>query len=48
MENLKLKKKHRMVIGNVNINFISNKFDKLQLIIQGKLDKLVITESKTD
>ena len=48
LENLKPKNNHRLVIVNLNINFISNKFDKLQLITQGKLDKLVITESKTD
>ena len=35
-----------MVIGNFDINFISNKFDNLKLIIQGKIDILVIT--KTD
>ena len=50
LKNLKPKNNHRLVIllVNLNINFISNKFDKLQLITQGKLDKLVITESKTD
>ena len=48
LENLRLKSNHRLLIGNLNINSISNKFDKLQLIIQGKGDKLVITESKTD
>ena len=37
-----------MVIGNLNINSIFNKFDKLKLIIQGKIDILVITETKAD
>ena len=37
-----------MVIGNLNINSISNKFDNLKLIIQGKNDILVITETETD
>ena len=37
-----------MVIGNLNINSISNKFHNLKLIIQGKIDILVITETKTD
>ena len=37
-----------MVIGNLNDNSISNKFDNLKLIIQGKIDILVITETKTD
>ena len=31
-----------MVIGNLNINSISNKFDKSKLITQGKTDILVI------
>ena len=48
MENLKLKNNHRLVIGNLNINSTSNKFDNLKLIIQGKIDILVITETKTD
>ena len=48
MENLKLKNNHRLVIGNLNINSISNKFDNLKLIIQGKIGILVITETKTD
>ena len=39
---------HRLVIGNLNINCISNKFDKLKLIIQGKIDILVITKNKAD
>ena len=47
MENLKFKNSHKLVIGNLNINSISNKFDKLKLIIQGKIDILVITETKT-
>ena len=38
----------RLVIGNLNINSISNKFDNLKLIIQGKIGILVITETKTD
>ena len=37
-----------MVIGNVNNNSISNKFDNFKLIIQGKIDILIITETKTD
>ena len=48
LENLTLKNNHRLVIGNLNINSISTKFDNLKLIIQGKIDMLVITEIKTD
>ena len=48
LKNLKLKNNHRLVIGNLNINSISNKFDNLKLITQGKIDILVITKTKTD
>ena len=48
LENLTLKNNHRLVIGNLSINSISTKFDNLKLIIQGKIDMLVITESKAD
>ena len=37
-----------MVIGNLNINSISNIFDNLKLVIQRKVGILVITETKTD
>ena len=47
LENLKLKNNHRLVIGNLNINSISNKFDNLKLIIQGTIDILVMTETET-
>ena len=45
LENLKLKNNHRLVIGNLNINSISNKFDNLKLIIQGKTAILVATQT---
>ena len=48
LENLKLKNNQRLYIGNPNINSISKKFDNLKLIIQGKIDIVVITETKTD
>ena len=48
LENPKLKNNHRLVIGNLNINSVSNKFDNLKLKVQGKIDILVLTETKTD
>ena len=48
LENLKLKNNHRLVTGNLNINSISYKSDNLKLITQGKIDILVIAETKTD
>ena len=41
MENLKLKNNHRLVIGNLNINSICNKFDNLKLIMQGNLTDII-------
>ena len=40
--------KDKLLIGNLNINSLPNKFDQLKVIIQGKLDILVITETKID
>ena len=37
-KNLKLKNNHRLTIGNININSISNKFDNLKLLMQGKFE----------
>ena len=48
MENLKYKHNHRLVIGNLNVNSISSKFDNLKLIIKSKIGILVITETKTE
>ena len=48
LENLKLKNNDRLAFGNLNINSISNKFGNLKLIIQGKINILVITKTKTD
>ena len=39
---------NRLLIDNLNINSISNKFDQLKLFVQGKVDILVITETKLD
>ena len=37
---------NRLLIGNLNINSILNKFDQLKLFLQGKVDILVIKETK--
>ena len=39
---------NRLIIGNLNINSISNKFDQLKLFAQGKVDILIVTETKLD
>ena len=39
---------NRLIIGNLSINSISNKFDQLKLFVQGKVDILIVTETKLD
>ena len=39
---------NRLLIDDLNINFMSNKFDQLKLHVQGKVDIFVITETKLD
>ena len=39
---------NRLLIGNLNINSVSNKFDQLKLLVRGKVDNLVIKEIKLD
>ena len=45
---LKVKNVNRLITGNLNINSISNKFDQLKLFVQGKIDILIVTETKLD
>ena len=40
--------KDKLIIGNLNLNSLPHKFDQLKLMIQGKIDILVITETKLD
>ena len=46
--NLKIKNMNRLLVGNLNINSISDKFDQLKLFVRDKVDILVITETKLD
>ena len=39
---------NRLIIGNLNKNSISNRFDQLKLFVQGKVDILVVTETELD
>ena len=39
---------NNVVIGNLNINFLSSKFDDLKVVMTGMFDILVITETKLD
>ena len=48
LKNSKIKNSNRLVLGNLNINTINNKFDQLQYIIKNNVDALVVTETKLD
>ena len=48
LKNLKLKNSHRLVIGQININSIRNKFELFKKLVKGTLDIVVVTESKLD
>ena len=48
LKSIRLNNIDRIVIANLNINSISNKFEQLKYIIKGNIDILVITETKTD
>ena len=38
----------RIIIGNLSINSISNKFDQLKLLFKGNVDILLVTKTKLD
>ena len=48
LKKLKLKNSHRLVIGQININSIRNKFELFKKLVKGILDIVVVTESKLD
>ena len=48
LDKIRTKNFDRLIIGNLNINSLSSKFDQLKLLIQGKIDILIITETKLD
>ena len=45
LNELRLKNKNKLVICDLNINSLSNKFDQLKLITKNKFDILVITKT---
>ena len=46
--NLRKKYFNHLIIGNSNINLLPNKFEDLKILVKGKVDIIVITESKLD
>ena len=48
VNDLRIKNSNRILIGHININSIRNKFNILADLIKGKIDILVISETKID
>ena len=48
IKNLRLRNANKVIIGNLNINSLRNKFDQLREIVLKYVDILVITETKID
>ena len=48
LKELKIKNHNRLVIGSLNVNSLSGKFDQLRYIIGDKIDALIIQETKLD
>ena len=48
LSDLRVNNHHKIIIGYLNINSISNKFDALKMVIPGNIDLLVVTETKID
>ena len=48
LNNLRRKNKGRLILAHININSIRCKFDQLVYVVKGKVDVLMITETKLD
>ena len=48
LRELGFKNVNRLIIGNLNINSIPNKFEQVKFLIKDKFDILLITETKLD
>ena len=46
LSNLKVRVNNKLIIGNLNKNSIAGKLDQLKLMVQYKIDILVLTETK--
>ena len=48
IKNLRVRNVNKVIIGNLNINSLRNKFDQLREIVLKYVDVLFITETKLD
>ena len=48
IKNLRLRNVNKVIIGNININSLPNKFEQLNELVIKHIDVLVFTETKLD
>ena len=48
IKNLRLRNVNEVVVSNININSLRNKFEHLEELVMKHIDVLVITETKLD
>ena len=48
LKSIRVSNINRLIIGQLNINSLQNKFEDLKIVINGNLDILVLTETKLD
>ena len=48
LNELRLDNPKNLIFSSININFVRNKFDSLQEIVMGKVDILIVAETKID
>ena len=48
LKSLRLKNINQLMVGNLNINSLENKFDHLTIFVENTLDVLIINETKLD
>ena len=48
IKKLRIRNPNKIIIGNLNINSLPNKFEQLKDIVMQNIDNLVLTETKLD
>ena len=48
LSNIRKKNLNKVILGHLNINHLSGKFEDLRYVIKDKMDVLVLTETKID
>ena len=48
LKKLTIKNLGKIIIGNLNVNSLVNKFEELKFIVKDNVDILILTETKLD